>query len=280
MQYAFVWSLIVATLCFVLGKITREYSWVDRLWPLLPIGYGFHYLNHQEECGKVPIALRQKIMLGMMILWGCKHTFNFGRKGGFKRGGQDYRWVYIKEHYHWILVELLNFFFIAYYQLVLIQWFSAPIYFAHNGPLNTIDYALIGVWVLLFTAEFVADQQQWNFQSAKYKLLKENGNNYEKLPSKYRLGFCVEGLWSYCRHPNFFCEISIWWVMFFFSVNSVGLNYSGIGSALLHLLFFGSTGLTEQISSEKYPKYKIYQQTTPRLYPLPPSKKIESLKQE
>lgn len=87
MQYAFVWSLIVATLCFVLGKITREYSWVDRLWPLLPIGYGFHYLNHQEECGKVPIALRQKIMLGMMILWGCKHTFNFGRKGGFKRGG-------------------------------------------------------------------------------------------------------------------------------------------------------------------------------------------------
>jgi steroid 5-alpha reductase family enzyme len=72
----------------------------------------------------------------------------------------------------------------------------------------------------------------------------------------------------------------MWWVLFFFSVNSVGLNWTGIGSILLNLLFFGSTGLTEKISRDKYPKYALYQKTTPRLYPLPASKSHETLLKE
>ena len=126
----------------------------------------------------------------------------------------------------------------------------------------------------------MADQQQWNFQSEKYRLLKLNNNDRKKLPAKYRLGFCVDGLWKYCRHPNFFCEISMWWVMFLFSVNSAGLNWTGVGAVLLHLLFFGSTALTEKISLAKYPLYAKYQQTTPRLYPLPASKDLDFAKEE
>ena len=81
-------------------------------------------------------------MLVVTTLWGIKHTFNFARKGGFKSGGEDYRWSYIRQNYHWILVELLNFFFIAYYQLILIQWFASPIYAAHQKPFNWIDILL------------------------------------------------------------------------------------------------------------------------------------------
>ena len=100
------------------------------------------------------------------------------------------------------------------------------------------------------------------------------------MPAKYKLGFCVDGLWKYSRHPNFVCEISLWWTLFFFSVNCVGLNWTGIGALLLHLLFFGSTALTEQISAKKYPKYAKYQKTTPRLYFLPASKDLESVKED
>ncbi len=67
--------------------------------------------------------------------------------------------------------------------------------------------------------------------------------------------------------------------MFLFSVNSVGLNWTGVGCVLLHLLFFGSTGLTEKISSSKYPKYKEYQKTTSRFLPLPPSSEYATLKE-
>lgn len=118
----------------------------------------------------------------------------------------------------------------------------------------------------------------WNFQSTKYSLLKENP--IEKLPAKYRIGFVTEGLFKYSRHPNFFCEISIWYVMFLFSYNSVGLNWSLGGPVLLHLLFLGSTGLTEKISSQKYPKYKQYQESTSRFLPLPPTAEYVRLKEE
>ena len=170
-EYAFMWSIAIATLCFALTKITNEYSWVDRIWPLLPIGYGAHYLYHQQNCRQIPIATRQIVILTVTTLWGMKHTFNFARKGGFKSGGEDYRWSYIRQNYHWILVEMLNFFFIAYYQIVLIQWFASPIFVAHSGSFNTIDWILsILVFVVLLT-ETIADQQQWDFQSMKYKLL-------------------------------------------------------------------------------------------------------------
>lgn len=72
----------------------------------------------------------------------------------------------------------------------------------------------------------------------------------------------------------------MWYVMFFFSLNSAGLNWTGVGAVLLHLLFLGSTALTEKISAGKYPKYKEYQKTTSRFLPLPPSKEYEALKQD
>jgi len=47
----------------------------------------------------------------------------------------------------------------------------------------------------------------------------------------------------------------------------MGWNYSFVGAALLNLLFLGSTALTEQISIEKYPAYKDYQNEVSRLVP-------------
>lgn len=60
----------------------------------------------------------------------------------------------------------------------------------------------------------------------------------------YKRGFITTGLFQYTRHPNFFCEISMWWVIYLFSVSSSGVNLSGIGALLLNLLFLGSTALT------------------------------------
>jgi steroid 5-alpha reductase family enzyme len=65
-----------------------------------------------------------------------------------------------------------------------------------------------------------------------------------KIPYEYQIGFLTTGLFRYSRHPNFFGELSIWWIYFLFSVNAVGLNQTGIGAFLLTLLFQGSTNLT------------------------------------
>lgn len=183
-------------------------------------------------------------MLSLTTLWGVRLTFNFYRKGGYKKGGEDYRWEYIRKNYHWVIVEILNIVFISYYQIILILWFASPVYLAHQGPLNFVDYLLTVVGLLFLLGEVVADEQQWRFQSEKYRLLKQNNNQLSKLPARFSKGFIIDGLFKYSRHPNFFCEISIWWVQFLFSYNSVGLNWTGLGALLLNLLFLGSTYLT------------------------------------
>lgn len=74
-------------------------------------------------------------------------------------------------------------------------------------------------------------------------------------------GFLTKGLWAYSRHPNFFAEQTIWFVLYQWSCyasNSL-YSWSGIGSLSLIMLFQGSTWLTEAITSGKYPKYKEYQ---------------------
>merc|ERR1711957_537180 len=115
--------------------------------------------------------------------------------------------------------------------------------------------------------EAIADQQQWNFQEKKKLLLKEN----KELNDDFKRGFLTKGLFKYSRHPNFFAEISLWWIIYAFSVNASGIifNFSIIGTLILSLIFKASTNLTEEISSGKYPEYKNYQKFTSKFIPLP-----------
>lgn len=89
-------------------------------------------------------------MFGCITLWGLRLTYNFYRKGGYRRGGEDYRWVHIRDNYPKILVELLNFFFVSYYQIVLIYMFTYPIYLCSNLQINLFDIGLTAIWLLLF----------------------------------------------------------------------------------------------------------------------------------
>lgn len=158
----------------------------------------------------------------------------------------------------------------------MILWFASPIKEAYAGELNIYDYLLLALWLFLFAGEVTADQQQWNFQTEKYQLLKANDNKLEKLPERFRKGFVTDGLFSISRHPNFFCEIMLWYVQYLFSHNSSGWNWTGVGAVLLNLLFLGSTALTEKISAQKYPLYAQYQTTTSMLIPWPSKKTIKS----
>lgn len=148
--YAAVMLLHLGTLVFILNKVTGDYSWVDRVWSLLPIGFAAHLLYYQVHCDHVALSLRQLIMFAFIFLWGARLTYNFFRKGGYTSAGEDYRWAYIRKNYPKILVQLLNFFFTSYYQLYLIYWFSAPIYESSNPHFTLYDILLSLLWLLLF----------------------------------------------------------------------------------------------------------------------------------
>lgn len=258
-----------ALIAFIISTITDNYSQVDKLWSTIPIAYGWiaaHFANYEP---------RVVLMAILISVWGARLTFNFARRGGYSwkfwTGEEDYRWSILRakpgfeQNWKWIL---FNFFFISAYQMGLILLMTLPIVKTSGSdvPLGFADYALTLLILGLVIIEFIADQQQYDYQQEKHRL-KKNG---ETLNDYYQVGFTHRGLWGYMRHPNYMAEQGIWIVFYFFSVIATGhwINWSIAGCLLLVLLFKGSSDFSESVSADKYPLYKKYQQTVGRFLPI------------
>ena len=253
--------LVLAALVWLMTAITRECSWVDRLWSISPPVY----------CLLVAAAAdfdsaRLNLMAALVTLWGVRLTFNFARKGGYWKGGEDYRWPVVRERLGPIQFQLLNIVFISFGQMLLIWLFTAPIHQAWvwlDAPLTWLDALAAALFLVLLLGETVADEQMWAFQQDKKRKV-ASGESVEQ-------PFLRSGLYACSRHPNYFCEIGMWWVFYLFAVAASGqwLHWSGLGFILLTTLMISSTRLGETISLGKYPAYGEYQASTPRLVPLP-----------
>lgn len=106
---------------------------------------------------------------------------------------------------------------------------------------------------------------QLTFSTQDYQAAKHQYNKDAKLPKGWSQadldrGFITSGLWGYSRHPNFFAEQTIWFILYQWSCYATKslFGWSFAGSASLFLLFQGSTWLTEAISAGKYPEYAEY----------------------
>ena len=255
-KFIFKSYLIISSSCFLLGEITKNYSQIDKVWSLVPI-YVAWYVCYSAE-----FNIRTIIMAILVTIWGLRLTYNFSRKGGYSiyfwKGEEDYRWKEVrksitlfKSNFNWALFNLL---FICFYQMGLIFLFTLPILAAWQGnsELNNFDYLIAAFMLLFIMTETIADQQQYNFQTKKYKKI----NLGEKLDGEFEDGFISSGLWKYSRHPNFASEQLIWITYYFFSVNATGkfINWSIIGCLLLVILFYNSAKFSEGISDKKYVK--------------------------
>ena len=253
--------IVLAASAWLLSVITREYSWVDRIWPICPVLYCLLVAGANEFS-----SARVNLMTVLVFLWGARLTFNYARKGGFSKGGEDYRWIVIKQQLGPVGFQLLNVAFIAPVQMLLVWLFTSPVHQAwlwQQAPLNWLDAVATILFLVLFAVEGVADEQMWRFQQDKK----------QRIAAGQDVGapFITTGLFHYCRHPNYFCEIAMWWVFYLFAVSASGqwLHWTGLGFVLLTLLFIPSTRLTESISVSRYPAYRDYQASTPAIFPLP-----------
>jgi steroid 5-alpha reductase family enzyme len=258
----------VILLTFVVGQLTGNNSQVDKLWSIVPAPYAW-YMTWKGGMDE-----RMVLMSVLVTIWAARLTFNFARRGGYSwkfwEGEEDYRWEVLRQRpgfknpFVWLL---FNLFFICFYQNTLIFMFTVPVIagLAENAaPLGIFDYVLAVIYVALVVMEFVADQQQFDFQTEKYR----RKNAGEDL-GEYADGFIQTGLWSKMRHPNYFAEQAIWVVFYLFSVAATGewLNWTIVGAVLLVILFKGSSDFSEDISAKKYPKYADYQKRVGRFLP-------------
>jgi steroid 5-alpha reductase family enzyme len=262
LEYALWACTVVALLCWILSLLTREYSWTDRVWSVTPALFAIYFAY---DAG---FDARTTVMAALATLWAIRLTYNFARKGGYAKGGEDYRWLELRKRISPAMYQLLNFVFIAGIQNYLLLAITLPAWKAAQHtetPFGLFDGLLTVAFLLFLAGETWADNTMWRFQQEKAARRKRG----EPIAQE----FVTDGPFRYSRHLNFFCEQAQWWVFYGFSVAAGAgwLNWTILGAATLSLLFQGSTQLTENLTVAKYPAYADYQRRVSRLVPWFPS---------
>ena len=252
----------IVILAWVVALVSGDCCvWLDRLWSLCPPVY----------CLVVAVAgdfnlARVNLMTAVVVLWSVRLTYNFARKGGFRKGGEDYRWDVVREKLGPRRFQLANITFIAPGQLLLVWLFTSPVHQAwvwREQPLGWPDGFALLLFLACFTGEFIGDAQMWRFQHDKTRRIEAGEDVLQP--------FIVTGLFRFSRHPSYLCEIGMWFAFCLFAISASGqwFHWTGLGVVFLAAQFMGVIRMTERISAGKYPTYSEYQATTPMLLPLP-----------
>lgn len=263
--------LAVFALVFVASTIYDNYSWVDRTWSTVPViyagiivGFGARDKMAAGASARSLLTTTPVLFLAAMTVWGTRLTYNFYRRGGYQRGGEDYRWVHVRT---WPLIgnrvvwTLFNFSVISLFQTCLLWAISMPMLSMPMEQALPCDYVFLAAYLAFCFFEAVCDNQQWRFHSAKH---------HSKAVA-HQYGFCVTGVFGYSRHLNVFCEASIWTTVATAAWARPGSampcwQWAGCLS-LIALVHFSTGVITERLTKAKYPLYAVYQKTTPMLFP-------------
>jgi steroid 5-alpha reductase family enzyme len=254
------WALAAVSLfTWLASLITGNSSWVDRSWSITPILYVGIFAGATGFANPVLV-----LMFVVVVLWGVRLTFNFWRKGGYQRGGEDYRWPVLRDRMKPWQYQLFNIGFIVIIQNTLLWFISVPAWVvlsSSSAALEPVHLALGLAFLALLLLETIADQQQWNFHQKKAAVLASGAKPEQR--------FLTEGLFRFSRHPNFFAEQAQWWVFWGFAAVATGnlLHWSVLAPLLLTALFVGSTRFTESLTLAKYPEYRDYQARTSPIIP-------------
>jgi steroid 5-alpha reductase family enzyme len=259
--HAVLWiALFVFLATWALAVVTRDASWVDRIWSIVPVVYAWVFTGYAHW------DHRAVLVSVLITCWGLRLTYNFARKGGYS-GTEDYRWPILRREMKPWQWQLFLPVFVSGFQNALLVAITLPVWSmgrADRHPLGAWDVVLTVLFVVFLAGETVADQQQWRFHRRKHAAAAE-GRTLEP-------GFLDTGLFRYSRHPNFFCEQAQWWVVWGFAVVARGEDWGWtvLGAVVLTGLFVGSTRFTESLSAAKYPAYAAYQRRTSMLVPWRP----------
>ena len=139
-----------------------------------------------------------------------------------------------------------------------------------TATISALELAAYVLWLSAFAFEFTADAQKLRFARRM------------KVEQKSRM-HCAEGLWRYCRHPNYFGEWMVWNALSLATIPSLlvfggsmpGWLIVSMAAGVLFLPFTMYQVLThysgavpaEYYSAQKRPGYAEYQRTTNMFFP-------------
>ena len=260
---------LISIACYFYGSFTHNVSSVDRLWSILPVIYVWAYVYISEYS---PVVV---LMAMCVTLWGIRLTGNFFIRGGYKMEGglfvhEDFRWGIMRKAIpDCILWDMFHLFFICLFQLYLIAGFTTPVLFValQESVFSWEDGVFALCFIIFLVIEMVIDHEMNVFQIAKRTLSDEEKKKSNDL--RFIAGFNFTGFYHYSRHPNYFCEVMQWIIIYLWGSYHLGTlkNWGLLFASILTLLVYCSTYVSEPNSVAKYPLYPEYQKVTSRFIP-------------
>jgi steroid 5-alpha reductase family enzyme len=251
-------ALFSALFGFILSRIFQRNDVADSMWGLgiLLIATGLFCFNLAE--GNT-LQLKAKILLSLVFLWSARLSLYLTFRNSQKE--EDIRYVRMKQDWGkneprntFLRVFLLQSFLLALVSLA-VGW---SIY-ENDAAFGTVNLVGTLVFLIGFVFEGMADAEL---------------SAFKKDPKNKGL-ICESGVWKYCRHPNYFGEIMLWWGLFLVSLNVFKIQesylaLSPIFSPLLItflILKVSGVGLLEKHLEKSKANYHEYRKKIPAMIP-------------
>ena len=201
---------------------------------------------------------RQYLVILLSMFWGIRLAYYLFKRSG--RETEDGRYRHMRESCGKYAQPAMFVFFQL--QALAVLMFALPFWAAARNAetgLGPMDYAGVVIWLIAFFGEWLSD-----WQLAKFK---------RNLHDSSRV--CQEGLWKYSRHPNYFFECLHWWAYVLIGYGSDYWILTWAGLLAMYAFITRVTGVPyveQQSLRSKGEAYRRYQQSTSRLFPMPPHK--------
>lgn len=247
------WADIGATLViYVFSCVYRNASFYDAYWSVAPPLLAVYFFIAHDAA----FDLRAIVVFALVWAWAIRLTHNWAR-GWQGLNHEDWRYVDIQQTTGrwWWLVNLLGIQLMPTL-LVFIGCISLAVLFSHAGAgLNVWDLCatLIG-WSALWL-EYRADNQLHNF--------KQHARPGELLN---------QGVWRWCRHPNYTGEIGFWVALYVYACAASGqwdTGFAWLGPLVMIVLFvFISIPMIDKRMARNRPSYHAHMARSFALLPI------------
>ncbi len=242
-------ALVFMSLIFVIARRMRRYDLVDVAWGLV-----FIVITITAFMVNGAIDTTRIVLLVLVGIWGFRLASHIYRRLR-ATDSEDKRYVELRKKWQSKNEDLAIYLRIYCMQALLAALVCAPVIVSmasdanQNGLLLTIG---IGVWVIGFTIESLADRQLRKFIA----------------DATHKGQLMTRGLWRYSRHPNYFGEVTMWWGV---GIIALGVPFAWIGLVgpllISYLIIFVSGVPPTEKAFAGRPGWKEYQQRTSVLVP-------------
>ncbi len=184
-------------------------------------------------------------LLITILIWSIRLTANWVYN--FKSFEyQDWRYVMLKEKTG-CAYPLINFFGIHLFPTCVVYLCILPVitFFFEGEKCSVLTFVFISISLLATVFQGIADIQMHKFRAS--------GTG----------GFIRTGLWKHSRHPNYACEILMWWGVGLACVTALGEKWWLLAGALVNTLMFLfiSIPMADKRQSRK-PGFEEYKKAT------------------